>query len=247
MGGQDAGENESAVSSNLIGEATRNLTHFLNAETPFSSSLRRALESSGWEPSELLLMDWSKVSERLFHGALALAEGGIVDIDYVYDAGRDSGVVAGWRPLPEGRETERLRALAVQLRTYLADSPETRNRRLNAVEGELGCRFPEAYRVYMVEHDGFLGSGPSGAYVDVWPIHHLAYMNQGSPQRELHPDLVLIGSDGSRELIGFDFRFELVGIVLVQISSYGWEDTVRQADSFPEFLQMVKETGYRFE
>jgi len=62
------------------------------------------------------------------------------------------------------------------------------------------------------------------------------------------PGLVIIGSDGGGEAVGFDFRRTPPPIVLVNFISSGWHEATIQASTFNEFMTQ-REIGkpYKFD
>jgi hypothetical protein len=58
------------------------------------------------------------------------------------------------------------------------------------------------------------------------------------PRRKF-PGLVLIGSGGAGEGLGFDFRSVPPSVVLVSLVSAGWDDALPQAASFTPFFERL--------
>ena len=54
---------------------------------------------------------------------------------------------------------------------------------------------------------------------------------------ERHPGFLAIASDGSREQIGFDTRRGPPPVVMIDITSGGWESAIYQADSLEDFMR----------
>jgi len=230
-----------------IREATRSLTSWLMLDLPITNALRRALAQLDVDVGDVLLMAWEKVSATTFTGTVALADGALVDL--VYEVGEEPPRISWWQER-DGADPSHVEfsAVASELRGYAGESRNEREARLDAVAGELACALPSDYRGYMLDHDGYLGWTGSGDFLDLFPIHDLVSRNRfGVPEWEaLHPGLVIIGCDGSREMVGFDFRSAMARVVLVDITSSGWGDAVWQADSFTNFLQRMDETGFHF-
>ncbi len=84
-------------------------------------------------------------------------------------------------------------------------------------ERALGHRFPADYRWFLVTENGF--EGPLGkAWVALWDVTTVAEVpswTEGTGYNENHPGLLIIGSDGAGERIGFDMRQDPPPIVLV--------------------------------
>jgi hypothetical protein len=63
---------------------------------------------------------------------------------------------------------------------------------------------------------------------------------------EPHDGLLVIGGDGSSELIGFDLRRDPPPVVLLNITSAGWASALHQAPDFSTFWRQVTSDGFRF-
>jgi hypothetical protein len=83
-------------------------------------------------------------------------------------------------------------------------------------------------------------------WIELNPIFDLLDWND-IPQTESHPRFTAIGTDGSREIVGFDFRSDPPPVVLVQITSPGWSDAIVQAPTFAEFLELIEHGDFRVE
>lgn len=104
---------------------------------------------------------------------------------------------------------------------------------LRAVEAALGQALPAEHRAPLAEENG-----GSQWYGDVFlMIYGTDEMVTANQELERHPGLLVFGSDGSRELIGFDLREEPPPVVMIDITSAGWEEALYQAPSFTEFMR----------
>ena len=56
---------------------------------------------------------------------------------------------------------------------------------------------------------------------------------------ERHPGFLAFASDGSREIIGLDTRRDPPPVVMIDITSAGWQDALFQADSLDEFMERL--------
>ena len=57
---------------------------------------------------------------------------------------------------------------------------------------------------------------------------------------------MILGSDGSREMLAADARSDPAPVVLIDISAEGWQDAVPQAEDFPEFIQRIEAGTFKF-
>jgi hypothetical protein len=60
------------------------------------------------------------------------------------------------------------------------------------------------------------------------------------------PGLVIIGTDGSREMPALDSRSEPSAVVLVDVVFSGWDDAIWQAPDLATFLREYPERGLRW-
>lgn len=56
-------------------------------------------------------------------------------------------------------------------------------------------------------------------------------------QIEGHPGFLAFGSDGSREVIGLDMRRTPPPVVMIDITSAGWDEALYQAPSLTDFMR----------
>ena len=103
---------------------------------------------------------------------------------------------------------------------------------LDEVEAQLEIRLPIELRDLLSRSDGF--EGWFGAtFLVVFSTGALVPVNRDI---ERHPGFLAFGSDGSRELIGFDLRVTPSPVVMIDITSAGWSAARFQAHSLEEFM-----------
>ncbi len=103
---------------------------------------------------------------------------------------------------------------------------------LRTVEQTLGVDLPEELRALLSAHNGW-ERWYGDTYVMVYGTNALVAVNQ---ELERLPGFLAFGSDGSRELIGFDLRRHPSPVVMVDITAAGWGDALFQAESLAEFM-----------
>lgn len=231
--------------------AARRLTAWLTDDLPVSAALRSGPSDQGFDHSGSLLLAWREADRGIFEGALVDASDGPFECRFHWDPDAQLGHVEEVSRVSVGAtgagfDWPQTAATAKAVRRLDAASPAQREERLSAFEERYGVRLPDDYRGFMVDHDGWLGWTGSGDWLEIVSIDELEECNL-VPQTRTHPGLTLIGSDGGRELVGFDNRQDPAPVVLVQITSSGWEDAVVQAPSFSGFRVQLDQTGYRFE
>jgi len=57
---------------------------------------------------------------------------------------------------------------------------------------------------------------------------------------------VILGSDGSHEMLAADARSDPAPVVLLDIRAEGWQDAVPQAGDVPEFIEQVEAGTFKF-
>lgn len=112
-----------------------------------------------------------------------------------------------------------------------ADSDE----QLRNVEAELGVTFPADYCEFIAE-SGRVERDLGGSWLVLYDVDEIVPLNRGYELAEICPGLVLIGSDGGGEAVGFDFRDSPPHVVLVNFVTAGWHEAIVQANSFTEFM-----------
>ncbi len=107
---------------------------------------------------------------------------------------------------------------------------------IDEAERLLGVQFPGDYRAFVATENG-VASWFGNVYLMLYPVESLPDLNQVHDHSSYLPGFAIIGSDGAAELFGFDFRVDPVPVVMVNNVSGGWEDAIRQAESFREFME----------
>lgn len=119
---------------------------------------------------------------------------------------------------------------------------------LATAESRLGIVLPEDYRSLMMASDGLVEMMPS-AYLQLWSLAEVVRynLNDAYGLAESLPGLVLIGSDGGGELLGFDVRTSPALVVLVNAISASWAEASVQAESLSTLMASLRTGGeYRF-
>lgn len=99
-------------------------------------------------------------------------------------------------------------------------------------ERRLGVRLVSDHRSLLSEEDGW-----ERWYGDcLLMLYGTADLVAVNLNIERHPGFLAFGSDGSRELLGFDMRQAAPPVVMIDITSGGWDEALFQADSLGEFM-----------
>lgn len=62
-----------------------------------------------------------------------------------------------------------------------------------------------------------------------------------------HPGIAIIGGDGSREQLVLDLRRDPAPVLLVDITSGGWDGAIRQADDVRELVDRIESGTFAFD
>jgi hypothetical protein len=116
------------------------------------------------------------------------------------------------------------------------------------VEQYFGVRFPDDYRRFLTTQ-GSMASfvPPAGDYLTVHPVNQVIGINQAGSIPERFPGAVVIGGDGGREMLAYDFRDDPPALVLLDITAEGWPAALYQAPSLTALLEQFPQRGWSFE
>jgi len=103
---------------------------------------------------------------------------------------------------------------------------------ISAAEHRLGVTFPPELRALVAHQDG-----SEEWFGDTFVLmYSVAAMVDVNGEVDGHPGLLIFGSDGSRELIGLDLRVANHPVVMIDVTSRGWDEALLQAPSLHEFM-----------
>ena len=112
----------------------------------------------------------------------------------------------------------------------------------------LGAALPAAWRTYL-QGESWLRRGwmASGTYVWLYaPRRMLKLHDAWSEGIDAHPGTAIIGGDGSREQLVLDLRGDPPPVLLVDISSSGWDSAIRQADDVNQLVDRIEAGTFEF-
>lgn len=117
--------------------------------------------------------------------------------------------------------------------------------RIAEAERHFGVRFPEDYRHFLAT-EGSIGRffPPADDFLMVNSIEELIGVNEAGEFQERFPGSLVIGGDGSREMLTYDFRREPPALVLLDISAQDWSSAIHQAVSLSALLERFPRTGW---
>ncbi|MDG6105645.1 SMI1/KNR4 family protein [Dactylosporangium aurantiacum] len=123
------------------------------------------------------------------------------------------------------------------------------DREFAEAERALGRPLPAVWRSYLQGASWFRrGWLASGAYVWLNPPREMLRLHEAwDGGTAAHPGIAVIGGDGAREHLALDLRGDPAPVLLVDITSAGWESGIRQADDVGAFIRRVEDGGFEFE
>lgn len=115
-------------------------------------------------------------------------------------------------------------------------------------ECRIGVRFPEDYRHFLAT-DGSMARfvPPADDFLMINAIAELIEVKEAGEFQERFPGRVVIGGDGSREMLTYDFRQDPPSLVLFDVSAQDWSSAIHQATSFSALLEQFPETGWKWD
>ncbi|HEY5398458.1 MAG TPA: hypothetical protein VIL16_24035 [Trebonia sp.] len=114
-------------------------------------------------------------------------------------------------------------------------------------EAALGQRFPDAWRAYLTG-DAWFSRGwmETGSYLALLtPVKSREIVEAWDTSAELHPGVMMLGSNGSRETLVVDSRDPLSPVTMVDITSEGWADALLQMP-VEQFIREVEAGTFEF-
>ncbi|MET9388452.1 SMI1/KNR4 family protein [Streptomyces sp. NPDC002928] len=115
-------------------------------------------------------------------------------------------------------------------------------------ERRFGVRFPEDYRHFLATAGSMSRFiPPADDFLMINAIAELIEVNEAGDFQERFPGSIVIGGDGSREMLTYDFRQEPPSLVLLDVSAQDWSSAIHQATSFAALLEQFPETGWKWD
>ncbi|WP_406859067.1 SMI1/KNR4 family protein [Streptomyces sp. HUAS MG47] len=116
------------------------------------------------------------------------------------------------------------------------------------VEHHFGVRFPQDYRNFL-RTTGSLSQfvPPVDDFLVIDSPAEVIGNNEAGEFQKRFPGVVVIGGDGSRELLAYDFRQDPPPLVTLDISAEDWSSAIHQAASLSALLEQFPRTGWKWD
>ena len=88
---------------------------------------------------------------------------------------------------------------------------------------------------------------PADSYLSIHPIESVIGNNEAGGIQQRFPGALVIGGDGSREMLTYDFRQSPPPLLLLDITAPDWSSGIYQASSLTVFLAQFPDRGWLFE
>ncbi|MEU2782235.1 MULTISPECIES: SMI1/KNR4 family protein [unclassified Streptomyces] len=117
--------------------------------------------------------------------------------------------------------------------------------RIEHVERHFGVQLPEDYRLFLKSRNSMSRFvPPTDDYLMLDPADELIGINEAGEFQERFPGSLVIGGDGARELLTYDFRQSPPPLVLLDTAASDWSAAIPQAPSLTVFLDQFPESGW---
>ncbi|MFD9006338.1 SMI1/KNR4 family protein [Streptomyces sp. NPDC059582] len=115
-------------------------------------------------------------------------------------------------------------------------------------ERRFGVRFPADYRHFLATEGSMARFvPPADDFLMINAIGELIEVNEFGGFQERFPGSLVIGEDGSREMLTYDFRQEPPSLALLDVSAQDWSSAIHQATSFSVLLEQFPEVGWKWD
>ena len=117
------------------------------------------------------------------------------------------------------------------------------------VHRALGKALPDRWRTYL-QGPSWFRRGWMTDEVYVWlntPHEMLELHHAWDESTDAHPGIAIIGGDGSREQLVLDLRSDPAPVLLVDVTSSGWDSGIRQAADVVELMDRIETGRFAFD
>jgi hypothetical protein len=118
---------------------------------------------------------------------------------------------------------------------------------VKTLENYVGARLPDDYRDFLLTQRSMEKFFGEVAFLQLYPADQIIPINEAGEIQSRFPGALVIGGDGSREMLTYDFRDGGANLVLLDITAEDWSAAVFQAPSLTALLKSLPTTGWLFE
>ncbi|MEU2549926.1 SMI1/KNR4 family protein [Streptomyces roseolus] len=120
--------------------------------------------------------------------------------------------------------------------------------RIAQVEHHFGVLFPQDYRDFLCTTGSLIRFiPPADDFLVIDALDELIGNNEAGEFQKRFPGAVVIGGDGSRELLAYDFRQDAPPLVTLDVSAEDWSSAIYQATSLSDLLEHFPQTGWKWD
>ncbi|MER5950346.1 SMI1/KNR4 family protein [Streptomyces sp. NPDC001904] len=119
---------------------------------------------------------------------------------------------------------------------------------ITQAEQHFGIQLPPDYRHFLTTQGSMSQFVlPADDFLMINEVAELVDVNEAGEFQERFPGSLVIGGDGSREMLTYDFRQDPPPLVLLDVSAQDWSSAIHQAPSFTAFLEEFPQTGWKWD
>jgi hypothetical protein len=120
--------------------------------------------------------------------------------------------------------------------------------KIEEIERRLEVRLPNDYSRFLLTRGSMNERiSPANCSLQIYPVDDVIPINEAGEIQDRFPGALVIGGDGSREMLAYDFRQSESSLVLLDITAEDWSDAVYQASSLTALLAQLPERGWFFD
>ncbi|MEM6434654.1 MAG: SMI1/KNR4 family protein [Cyanobacteria bacterium P01_D01_bin.115] len=123
-------------------------------------------------------------------------------------------------------------------------NPPSSKATIEAVEEEVGIKFPHEYVDFLLHGNGGEGAVGDENYIRLWKVEEIPDLNREYQVDTYAPGFLIIGSDGGGEAIAFDFRCGNVVVCMLPFVGMSPKARAYIGRSFGDFLKKYENDSF---